>query len=162
MSVHEIDFAAQNHKNREHGSGHPLLPLCGNSPCVSQFLYCFTFPRRAGCPHPAAAWELSDVRVLRVGRGDLTPPQTQIVGETVVSRQSKRAAPAHLRVWLSSFAGGGKAFGKPRAAQRSGRAVRREQPPFVRENVHNVQKSSLTADDGFLCAEAYRFHEVAE
>ena len=92
-SAHEIDFATQNHKNREHGPGHPLLPLCGNSPCVSQFLYCFTFPRRAGCPHPAAAWELSDVRVLRVGRGDLTPPQTQIVGETVVSRQSKRAAP---------------------------------------------------------------------
>ena len=27
-------------------------------------------------------WELSDVRVLRVGRGDLTPPQTQIVGKT--------------------------------------------------------------------------------
>ena len=159
MSAHEIDFAAQNHKNREHGPGHPLLPLCGNSPCVSRFLYCFTFPCRAGCPHPAAAWELSDVRVLRVGRGDLTPPQTQIVGETVVLRQSGRAAPEGVALVVC---GGGKALGKPRAAQRSGRAVRREQPPFVRENVHNVQKSSLTADDGFLCAEAYRFHEVAE
>ena len=70
-SAHEIQSAQQIDKNREH---------------VSRFLYCFTFPRRAGCPHPAAAWELSDVRVLRVGRGDLTPPQTQIVGETVVSR----------------------------------------------------------------------------
>ena len=33
------------------------------------------------------------VSPFRVGRGDLTPPQTQIVGETVVSRQSKSAAP---------------------------------------------------------------------
>ena len=87
-SAHEIDFATQNHKNREHGPGHPLLPLFSNSPCVSRLLYCFTFPRRAGCPHPAAAWELLDVRVLRVGRGDLTPPQTQIVGETLVPRQA--------------------------------------------------------------------------
>ena len=87
-SAHEIDFAKQNHKNRKHGPGHPLLPLCGNSPCVSRLLYCFTFPRRAGCPHPAAAWELLDVRVLRVGRGALTPPQTQFVGETLVPRQT--------------------------------------------------------------------------
>ena len=33
------------------------------------------------------------VSPFRVGRGALTPPQTQIVGETVVSRQSKSAAP---------------------------------------------------------------------
>ena len=134
MSVHEIDFAAQNHKNREHGPGHPLLPLCGNSPFYT-------------------------VSPFRVGRGALTPPQTQIVGETVVSRQSKSAAPEGVALVVC---GGGKALGKPHAAQRSGRAVRREQPSFVRENVHNVQKSSLTADDGFLCADAYRFHEVAE
>ena len=112
------------------------------------------------------------VSPFRVGRGALTPPphgnfrtsvfcevKTQIVGETVVSRQSGRAAPEGVALVVC---GGGKARGKPRAAQRSGRAVRREQPPFVRENVHNVQKSSLTEDDSFLCAEAYRFHEVAE
>ena len=56
-SAHEIDFATQNHKNREHGPGHPLLPLCGNSPCVSRFLYL----KR----EKVSAWELSDVRVLR-------------------------------------------------------------------------------------------------
>ena len=27
------------HKFREHGPGHPLLPLCSNSPCVSRNLY---------------------------------------------------------------------------------------------------------------------------
>ena len=56
-SAHEIDFAVQNHKNREHGPGHPLLPLCGNSPCVSRFLYL----KR----EKVSAWELSDVCVLR-------------------------------------------------------------------------------------------------
>ena len=37
--THKIGFAAQIHKFREHGPGHPLLPLCGNSPCVSRNLY---------------------------------------------------------------------------------------------------------------------------
>ena len=38
-STHKIEFAKQIHKFREHGPGHPLLPLCGNSPCVSRNLY---------------------------------------------------------------------------------------------------------------------------
>ena len=38
-STHSIEFALQIHKFREHGPGHPLLPLCGNSPCVSRNLY---------------------------------------------------------------------------------------------------------------------------
>ena len=38
-STHSIEFAQQIHKNREHGPGHPLLPLRGNSPCISRFLY---------------------------------------------------------------------------------------------------------------------------
>ena len=38
-STHKIEFAEQIHKFREHGPGHPLLPLCGNSPCVSRNLY---------------------------------------------------------------------------------------------------------------------------
>ena len=38
-STHSIEFALQIHKFREHGPGHPLLPLCGNSPCVSGNLY---------------------------------------------------------------------------------------------------------------------------
>ena len=38
-STHKIEFAKQIHKFREHGPDHPLLPLCGNSPCVSRNLY---------------------------------------------------------------------------------------------------------------------------
>ena len=38
-STHKIEFAEQIHKFREHGPDHPLLPLCGNSPCVSRNLY---------------------------------------------------------------------------------------------------------------------------
>ena len=38
-STHSIEFALQIHKFREHGPGHSLLPLCGNSPCVSRNLY---------------------------------------------------------------------------------------------------------------------------
>ena len=38
-STHKIEFAQQIHKFREHGPDHPLLPLCGNSPCVSRNLY---------------------------------------------------------------------------------------------------------------------------
>ncbi len=38
-STHKIEFAEQIHKFRERGPGHPLLPLCGNSPCVSRNLY---------------------------------------------------------------------------------------------------------------------------
>ena len=38
-STHSIEFALQIHKFREYGPGHPLLPLCGNSPCVSRNLY---------------------------------------------------------------------------------------------------------------------------
>ena len=38
-STHSIEFALQIHKFREHGPDHPLLPLCGNSPCVSRNLY---------------------------------------------------------------------------------------------------------------------------
>ena len=38
-STHKIEFAKQIHKFREHDPGHPLLPLCGNSPCVSRNLY---------------------------------------------------------------------------------------------------------------------------
>ena len=37
VSAHSIGFAPQIPKNREHGPGHPLLPLRGNSPCVSRF-----------------------------------------------------------------------------------------------------------------------------
>ena len=38
-STHKIEFAQQIHKNRGRGADHPLLPLCGNSPCVPRFLY---------------------------------------------------------------------------------------------------------------------------
>ena len=38
-STHKIEFAQQIHKNRGRGPDHPLLPLCGNSPCVPRFLY---------------------------------------------------------------------------------------------------------------------------
>ena len=38
-STHKIEFAEQIHKFREHGPDHPLLPLCGKSPCVSRNLY---------------------------------------------------------------------------------------------------------------------------
>ena len=48
-STHSIEFALQIHKFREHGPGHPLLPLCGNSPCVSRNLY----KGRKMCPQDA-------------------------------------------------------------------------------------------------------------
>ncbi|MFQ8995123.1 MAG: hypothetical protein ACLR6L_03295, partial [Agathobaculum sp.] len=38
-STHKIEFAQQIHNSRGRGPGHPLLPLCGNSPCVSRNLY---------------------------------------------------------------------------------------------------------------------------
>ena len=38
-STHSIEYALQIHKFWEHGPDHPLLPLCGNSPCVSRNLY---------------------------------------------------------------------------------------------------------------------------
>ena len=89
-SAHEIDFAKQNHKNREHGPGHPLLPLCGNSPCVSRFLY----SKR----EKVSAWELSDVRVLRSQNTDCRKNE--------VFRQAQvrlTADPSIFRTFLSSF-----------------------------------------------------------
>ena len=38
-STHKIEFAEQIHKFRGRGPDHPLLPLCGNSPCVPRNLY---------------------------------------------------------------------------------------------------------------------------
>ena len=38
-STHKIEFAQQIHNSRGRGPGHPLLPLCGNSPCVPRELY---------------------------------------------------------------------------------------------------------------------------
>ena len=38
-STHKIEFAQQIHKNRGRGPDHPLLPLCGNSPCVPRFFF---------------------------------------------------------------------------------------------------------------------------
>ena len=38
-STHKIEFAQQIHNSRGRGPGHPLLPLCGNSPCVPRNLY---------------------------------------------------------------------------------------------------------------------------
>ena len=63
QGAHEIDFAAQNHKNREH---------------VSQFL----FSQR----EKVSAWELSDVRVLRSQNTDCRKNEVFRQSRTGVAR----------------------------------------------------------------------------
>ena len=85
-STHSIEFALQIHKFREHGPGHPLLPLCGNSPCVSRNLY----KGRKNVP---------------VGRGFSSVSLESVVSsERLFGKRSfSTASEAHLSVCLISF-----------------------------------------------------------